>query len=193
MGSTVAVLVAAALLAWIAFVAAMVAGVWWLGRRMRRRLEALRLALTGVARGTAGTAGGSHRLWSLPLPDRRWRGGVRTRRELWRAVGAAEHAVAAAKRGGAPIGDLDGLCQRLRRAAESADCALAVWQRSAVAGAGLEPPASEVRDVLSAAKQIQVAASAALASVSGPVARELADDVRTEVVAITAGIAKAAG
>ena len=193
MGSTVAVLLAAALLAWFAFIAAMVAGVWWLGRRVRRRVEAFRLALTGRARGTAGSAGGTHRLWSVPLPDRRWRGGVRARRELWRAVGAAEHAVTAARRGGAPIGDLDGLCQRLRRAAESADCSLAVWQRSAVAGAGLEPPVSEVRDVLSAARQIQAAASAALASVSGPAARELAEDVRTEVVALTAGIAKAAG
>lgn len=195
MVSTVALLVAAALLAWIALIAAMAAGVWWLRRRVRRRLEALRLLLTGRTRQTAATAGGvdPRWLWSLPLPDRRWRGGVRARRELWRAVGAAEHAVAAAKRGGAPTGDLDGLCLRLRRAAESADCSLAMWQRSAVAGSRPEPAASEVSDVVTAAGQIQVAASAALASVSRPAARELADDVRTEVVALTVGIAKAAG
>jgi hypothetical protein len=193
--STIALLVAAALLAWIAFVAAMAAGVWWLRRRVRRRLEALRLVLTGRSRGTAAPAGavGSRWLWSLPLPDRRWRGGVRARRELWRAVGAAEHAVAAAKRGGAPTGDLDSLCRRLRRAAESADCSLSVWQQSAVAGAGTDPTAGEVSDVLLAARQIQAAASAALASVSRPAARELADDVRIEVVALTAGIARAAG
>jgi hypothetical protein len=47
--------------------------------------------------------------------------------------------------------------------------------------------------VVSAAGQIQAVASAALASVSRPVARELADDVRAEVVALTAGIASAAG
>lgn len=193
MASTVALLVAAVLLAWIAFIAAMVAGVWWLRRRVRRHLEALRLRLTGHVRGTASSAGGSRWMWSLPLPDRRWRGAVRTRRELWRAVGAAEHAVAAAKRGGAPIGDLDGLCQRLRRAGESADCSLAIRQQSVTAGAGPEPAASEVRDVVTAARQIQVAASAALASVSRPAARELADDVRIEVVALTAGIARAAG
>jgi hypothetical protein len=108
-------------------------------------------------------------------------------------VGAAEHAVAAAKRGGAPTGDLDSLCRRLRRAAESADCSLSVWQRSAVAGAGTDPTVGEVSDVLLAARQIQAAASAALASVSRPAAGELADDVRTEVVALTAGIARAAG
>jgi hypothetical protein len=132
-------------------------------------------------------------MWSLPVPDRRWRGGVRTRRELWRAVGAAEHALAAAKGGGAPTGDLDSLCRRLRRAAERADCSLAMWQRSEASGAGLEPVAAEVSDVVSAARQIQAAASAALASVSRPAAKELADDVRIEVVALTAGIARAAG
>jgi hypothetical protein len=62
-----------------------------------------------------------------------------------------------------------------------------------MAGAGLEHALCEVSDVLSAARQIQAAASVALASVSRPVARELADDVRAEVVALTAGIASAAG
>jgi hypothetical protein len=127
------------------------------------------------------------------MPDRRWWSAVKARRELWRAVGAAEHAVAAARRGGAPIGDLDGLCRRLRRAAGSADRSLAIWQRSAIVGVGLEDGVAEVRDVVAAAGQIQAVASAALASVSRPVARELADDVRAEVVALTAGIASAAG
>jgi hypothetical protein len=62
-----------------------------------------------------------------------------------------------------------------------------------VAGVGLGDAAGEVRDVVSAAGQIQTVASAALASVSRPAARELADDVRAEVVALTAGIASAAG
>jgi hypothetical protein len=106
-------LVAAVLLAGVALVAVMAAGVW----RVRRRLEVLRPALARRARGAAVFAGGagSRWLWSLPLPDGRWREGSRARRELWRAVGVAEHAVAAARRGGAPTGDLDGLCRRLRR------------------------------------------------------------------------------
>lgn len=190
-----AVLVATALAAGLAFIAVMVGGVWWLRRRVRRRLQLLELVGASRPRWAAASAGGtgSWSLWSLPLPDRRWWSGVRARRELWRAVGAAEHAVAAARRGGAPIGDLDGLCRRLRRAAGSADRSLAIWQRSGVAGVGLEDAAGEVNDVVSAAGQIEAVASAALASVSRPAARELADDVRAEVVALTAGIASAAG
>ena len=187
-------LAAAVLVAGVVLLVVMAAGVWWLRRRVRRLLEVLGLILASRARGAAASAGGagSRWLWSLPLPDRRWRGG-RSRRELWRAVGAAEHAVAAARRGGAPTGDLDGLCRRLRRAAGSADRSLAIGQRSTVAGAGLEPAGCEVSDLLSAAGQIQAAASAALASFWRPAARELADDVRGEVVALAAGIASAAG
>jgi hypothetical protein len=184
-------LVAVVLLSGVVLLAVMAAGVW----RVRRRLEALRPVLASRARGAAVFAGGagSRWLWSLPLPDRRWREGSRARRELWRAVGAAEHAVAAARRGGAPTGDLDGLCRRLRRAAGSVDRSLAIGQRPVVAGAGLGPAGSEVSDLVSAAGQIQAAASAALASISRPAARELADDVRGEAVALAAGIAAAAG
>jgi hypothetical protein len=191
----VGVLVAAVLVAGLALVAVMAGGVWWLRRRVRHRLQVLGLVLPSRPRRAGAPAGGagSWWLWSLPTPDRRWWSGVRARRELWRAVGAAEHAVAAARRGGAPIGDLDGLCRRLRRAAGSADRSLAIWQRSAVAGVGLEDAVGEVSDVVSAARQIEAVASAALASVSRPVARELADDVRVEVVALTAGINSAAG
>jgi len=189
-------LLAAALLAGAVFVAVMTAGVVWLRRRVRRRLAGLGLVLAGRAREAAVTVGGgagSRWLWSLPVPDRRWREGGRVRRELWRAVGAAEHAVAAARRGGAPTGDLDALCRRLRRAAGSADRRLAIGQRPAVAGAGLDPAVSEVSGLLSAAGQIQAAASDALASVSRPAARQLADDVRIEVTALAAGLASAAG
>jgi len=187
-------LLAAGLLAGVVCVALVAAGGLWLRRRVRRRLQALGPVLAGRARGAAAVAGGGPRwLWSLPVPDRRWREGGRARRELWRAVGAAELAVAAARRGGAPTGDLDGLCRRLRQAAGSADRRLAIGQRPAVAGAGLDPAVSEVSGLLSAAEQIQAAASAALASVSRPAARQLADDVRIEVTALAAGLASAAG
>jgi hypothetical protein len=56
--------------------------------------------------------------------------------------------------------------------------------RPAAAGAGLDPAVSEVDGLVSAAGQIQAAASAALASVSRPAARQLADDVRIEVAAL---------
>ncbi len=186
-------LLAAALFAGAVFVAVVAGGVMWLRRGVRRRLQALGPVLAGRARGAAAVAGGTGPRWSPPVPDRRWREGGQARRELWRAVGAAEHAVAAARRGGAPTGDLDGLCRRLRQAAGSADRSLAIGQRPASAGAGLEPAACEVGDLLSAAGQIQAAASAALASVSRPAARELAGDVRVEVAALAAGLATAAG
>ena len=188
-------LLAAGLLAGVVFVALVAAGGLWLRRRARRRLQALGPVLAGRARGAAAVAGGagSRWLWSLPVPDRRWREGGRARRELWRAVSTAEHAVAAARRGGAPTGDLDGMCRRLREAAGSADRRLAIGQRAAVAGAALDPAVSEVSGLLSAAGQIQAAASAALASVSRPAARQLADDVRIEVTALAAGLASAAG
>ncbi len=188
-------LLAAGLLAGVVFAALVAAGGLWLRRRVRRRLQALGPVLAGRARGAAAVAGGagSRWLWSLPVPDRRWREGGQARRELWRAVSAAEHAVAAARRGGAPTGDLDALCRRLRRAAGSADRRLAIGQRPAVAGAGLDPAVSEVSGLLSAAGQIQAAASDALASVSRPAERQLADDVRIEVTALTAGLASAAG
>jgi len=191
-------LLAAVLLAGTVCVAVMAAGAAWLRRRVRRRLAGLGPVLAGRARGAAAMAGssvgsaGPRWLWSLPVPDRRWREGGRARRELWRAVGAAEHAVAAARRGGAPTGDLDALCRRLRQAAGSADRRLAIGQRP-VPGAALEPAVSEVTGLVSAAGQIQAAASAALESVSRPAARQLADDVRTEVTALTAGLSTAAG
>src|SRR5437899_11802246 len=143
-------LLAAALLAGATLVAAVAAGAVWLRRRVRRRLDGLGQVLAVRAREAAAMAGsslGSTRsrwLWSLPVPDRRWREGGRARRELWRAVGAAEYAVAAAGRGGAPTGDLPALCRRLRQAAESADRRLAIGQRPAVPGAGPEPGVSEV-------------------------------------------------
>jgi hypothetical protein len=110
-------LLAAALLAGVTLVAVVAAGVVWLRRRVRRRLDGLGQILAVRARGAAASAGGSvasagsRWLWSLPVPDRRWREGGRARRELWRAVGAAEHAVTAARRGGAPTGDLAALCR----------------------------------------------------------------------------------
>lgn len=192
-------LLAAAMLAGAMFVAVVAAGVVWLQRRVRRRLNGLGqvLAIRGreaaaLAGGSIGSAG-SRWLWSVPVPDRHWREGGRARRELWRAVGAAEHAVAAARRGGAPTGDLPALCRRLRQAAERADHRLAIGQRPAVPGAGPEPAVSEVSGLVSAAGQIQAAASAALASLSRPAAHQLADDVRIEVAALAAGLASAAG
>ena len=186
-------LLAAVVVAGVICAAALAVGVWWLKRRIRRRLERISRAAADRAVSAAAGAGGAgwRWLWSRPLPDRRWIAAARARRRLWRAVGAAEHAVARARAAGAPTGDLDGLCRRLRHAAADADRSLAIAGR-ATAPAGQRVPApADVTDLLIAAGLIQDAVGSAMASVSQPAARGLADDVRREAEALSAGIASA--
>ncbi len=75
-------LLAAALIAGAVCVAVAAAGLWWLKRRIRRRLERVGLAIAGRAAGAAaGAASAAWRwLWSRPIPDRRWLAAGRTRR-----------------------------------------------------------------------------------------------------------------
>jgi hypothetical protein len=187
-------LLAAALIAAAALLAVTLAAAVWLRRRVKRGLEALRLVMADHMRGAAAGAAGAGRrwLWSRPVPDRRWRAAIAARRRLWRAVGAAERAVAAAHDAGAPTGELDALCRRLRQAAVDADRSLAVQRHATVAGGGMEPVSCQVTDLVAVAGQIQSAASAALASLSRPATSALTDDVHREAVALAAGIASAA-
>jgi len=161
-------LLAAALLAGVVLLAVMAAGGLWLWRRIRRRSQVLGLALAGRAHGAA--AG-------------------RARRRLWRAVSTAGHAVA--RQAGAPAGDLDALCRRLRHVAAHADRSLSVPGRAPAAGGELGPVSSQVGDLVTAAGLIQDAAASAVASMSRPAARSPADDARREAVALSAGIASA--
>jgi len=187
-------LLAAAVIAGLVVGAVAAAGVWWLRRRVRRRLQVLSQIMAGRARrAAAGRArAGSRWLLSWPLPGRHWVAAGRVRRRLWRAVSAAEHAVALAREGGAPVGDLGGLCGRLRAVAGDADRSLAVAGQATAAGGLLESASSQVSGLVAAAGQIQDAAAAALASMSRPVVSGLADDVAREVVALSAGMASAA-
>jgi hypothetical protein len=187
-------LLAVAGVAGLVLVAAAAAGVWWLRRRARRGLQALGRIVAGRARrAAAGRAStGSRWLLARPLPGRRSVAAGRARRQLWRAVSAAEHAVARARDGGAPVGDLEGLCRRLRTAAADADRSLTIAGRATAAGCQPESASSQAGGLVSAAGQIQGAAAAALASMSRPVVSSLADDVSREVVALSAGMASAA-
>lgn len=186
-------LLGAALIAAAVLLAVTFGGVLWLRRTVRRRLEGAGLVLAGRAReAAAGAASAGWRwLWSRPLPDRRWRSAGRAHRQLWRAVSAAEHAVAAARGGGAPTGELGALCRRLRQAAGDADRSLAIQRRAADAGA-LEAAASQVTELVSADGQIQAAVAATLGSSSRLAASGLADDVHREAQALAAGMASAA-
>lgn len=171
------------------------AGLWWLRRRVRRLRQAGRVMAARAAM-AAGSIARSRRLrtWSVPLPDRRWLGATRERRRLWRAVGAAEHAVAVARRAGAPTGDLDGLSRRLRQAAGDADDCLSVSRLPAEPGAGHgEGAMTEVSDLVAAAGLIQDAAASAIALTTRAASAGLAGDARREAVALAAGIAAAAG
>lgn len=195
--STVAVraseLLAATLAAGAICVVVALAGTCWLTRRLRRRLKGTGRAVAERAAGAGiGAASAGRRwLWSRPVPDRRWLAAGRARRRLWRAVGAAGHAVVQARGAGAPTGDLDALCHRLRQAAAQTDRSLAMAGR-ATPGNQPGPASSQVNDLVLTATLIQDAAASALASMSQPAVSTLADDVRREAVALSAGTAAAA-
>jgi hypothetical protein len=89
--------------------------------------------------------------------------------------------VTAARQAGAPTGDLDGLCRRLREAAGAAGRHLPLSPH----------PAAEIRDLVEAAGQIRDAAAAAAAAIARPASRRLADDAHREAQALAAGIAAA--
>jgi hypothetical protein len=168
------------------------AGLWWLRRRMRRLRRAGQAMAARAARAAAAPAA-RRGVWSVPLPDRRWLAAARERRRLWRAVGAAEHAVAEAQRAGVPAGELDDMCRQLREAAGYADRCLAVSRRPGASRAGTgEGTWAEVSGVVTAAGLIQDAAASALAAMARPAAAGLADDARREAAALAAGIAAAA-
>jgi hypothetical protein len=190
--STVVVRAAELLADGVVVLAAAAGAVWWVKRRVRRRLERIGRAVTRRAAGiSAGAAVAEWQwLWSRPLPDRRWIAAGRARRRLWRAVGAAGHAVAVAREAGAPTGDLKALCRRLRQAAADADRSLVMAGRATAATRTAQPASAEVSDLVRAAGLIQAAASA-VASLSRPAAASLADDARREAEALSAGIASA--
>ena len=166
----------------------------WLKRKLRPRLHsASRAALAGRARqSTAGHLRPKARWWSWPVPNRHWVAATLARRRLWRAVSAAEHAVAQARKAGAPTGDLNSLCHRLRQAAGDTDRSLAIASRAMPPGAPPDRVSSQAADLVATAGQIQGAAAHSAASVSQPKVVSLADDVRQEVVALSAGLASAA-
>ncbi len=107
-------------------------------------------------------------------------------------MSGAEHAVAVARRAGAPVGDLDQLCVRLREAAADASRLLAIQPQATAARSDPGPATSQASGLVATAAQIQGAAAAALAATSQPAAAGLADDVHREVVALSAGLAAAA-
>src|SRR5215469_556660 len=171
-----------------------VAGGLWLKRRLRSRLRGAGGAVARLAgRAAAGRVRTRGRwLWSLPVPDPRWVAAARARRRMWRAVAAAEHAVAQARKAGAPTGDLDSLCRRLRRAATDTDRSLAAAGRATGTGTRPDHASAHAAELAAAGALIQDAAASAAASVTRPAVASLTQDVRQEVAALSAGLASAA-
>ena len=187
-------LLAALAIAGIVGLAVAVAGGLWLKRRLRSRLLGTGRAVARLAGRVPAERGraGSRWLWSLPWPNRQWVATARTRRRLWSAVSAAEHAVARARKSGAPTGDLDSLCRRLRLAAADADRSVAVAGRATAAGTRSDHASSQAAELVVAAGLIQDAAASSAASTTRPAVASLTQDVRQEVTALSAGLARAA-
>jgi hypothetical protein len=188
-------LLAALAIAGLVLLTIAAAGGLWLKRRLRLRAPGASWAtLAGRARRAAA---GHVRMrspwwWSRPVPSRHWVAAAGARRRLRRAVAAAEYAVAQARKSGAPTGDLDGLCRRLRQAATDTDRSLAMAGRATPSRGRADHASSQAAELVAAAGLIQDAAASAATSMARPVVSSLADDVRQEVTALSAGLASAA-
>lgn len=182
-------LLAAAAVAVVVLGAATVAAALWLRRRWRR----IKAHVSGHSRGLAfGTgSGGWQWLWSRPLPNRQWVSIHQTRRRLARARAAAEHSVALARSSGAPLGDLESLCRRLRPATLDVDRSLRVAQRATGSLIDTGVIMRQADDLTTSACYIQNAAAMAMTGASAPTTSDLVYDIHREVGAIAGGIAHA--
>jgi hypothetical protein len=161
-----------------------VVGLWWTTRVVRRWRRGFRSMLTreGLTH-TGSTVVVS--VAALSVTDRAWWVVQRDRHRMWRAVTAAERAVAAAVTEDAPIGDLPALTRHLLRTAGSVDAALRACERSSD---GLRPLRQQVTEVVNAAREIQAGAVEALTAIAVPATTGLTDAVRTEVAAVRHGL-----
>ena len=145
------------------------------GSRLSTRVPAIdrrRLAATGASLATT-------------LASARWWATQRDRHRMWRAVTAAKHAVAVARRSGAPVGDLPALASRLEAAARSAD---ALARAAALSPRGGAPASTDARQIEEAALEMHRAAVDSLQAVTTAEVSPLLPSVLLEVQAVTAGI-----
>jgi hypothetical protein len=108
---------------------------------------------------------------------------TKTRREMWRAVGAADQALAHAAEVGASTGDLVSLNRRLHTSAAELDRLVALDP----GGGALRP---HVDQLLTAASDIRLAAVNAAGDVAAPGVQSLAADAEREFRAIAEGLAR---
>jgi len=161
----------------------------WVRRQWRRKRGLL--ALNAHALALSAGAAGVRWLWSRPVPDRRWLALHRERRRLHRAVDGAARAVAEAKAANASIGDLASLSARLTCVATDVDRALRVAQNADGDHVDVDAAVTQARELTTAGREVQRAASLSLEATNRPAAQALVDHVRLEIQAVAAGSARA--
>ena len=185
-----------AVFAGIAVIVAVAAGgvtAWWLMRAVRRLAAGLAVASAVRLAGRVASARRpvqGREVWlraaaARPRASLSWWSIRNERRALRRSVGAAEHAVTAARAAGAPVGELPALCRDLHRVHRDADRQLML---AALDGRGHDDQArAEAAAVRGSAEQIRSLAARALTVASGPASSQLAGQVEAEAVALAAG------
>ena len=158
-------------------------------RSVRRRYRSLRsrVRMRGVGTTTRPDLPAVRAVAAATVASPAWWASQRDRQRMWRAVSAAQHAVAVARESGAPVGDLPALCRQLSAAAGGVDAVLRAsagdraWRRDAAAD-----------QVERAALDVQRAAVESLTMVTAADTTPLLNAVRREVLALAAGV-RAAG
>ena len=164
------------------------AGLWLAGRTVRRRVRRVRIRIAAFDPRRDGPAA-VRLLAAAPVTNLSWWQTQRDRHRVWRAVGAAERAVATAVRSQAPVGELPLLTRRLRKTAESVDRLLCTADNSSRRSRRIT---AEMQLLLEMAESIRQAALESLLSVAGPATTSLADAVAVEVSALRHGLSVAA-
>ena len=154
-------------------------------RRYRRRRS--RVAMRGVGTTTRPDLPAVRAVAAATVASPAWWASQRDRQRMWRAVSAAQHAVAVAQEAGAPVGDLPALCRQLASAAGGVDAVLRAsagdrsWRRDASA-----------EQVEQAALDVQRAAVQSITMHTAADTQPTLSAVRLEIAALTAGV-RAAG
>lgn len=155
-------------------------------RGLRRRYRALRYPVRfghGIGRRLDISTLRAATLSTLGSPG--WWAVQRDRHQMWRSVTAAQHAVAVARRAGAPIGDLRSLLRQLEAAARSVD---ALARASASTLPHRTAAAAEMYRVSRAAGDLHRTAVDSLRAMATADVEPVLSAVRLEVAALSAGI-----
>jgi len=181
------------LLVIVVMLSAAAVGGFVLWRWARRKYRAVHFAARTVA-GAWSVVGNRRPAWAPTFSGddvRRWTP-QRARREMWRAVAAAESAVRVADSGGASLAELPALCRRIREVSSDLDRILRVEPAPSAGGSDSSGLRSQVAEVIDAAIDVQRAAVAAASDANATKVRALTRDAGDEIDCVAAGLARTA-